>query len=697
MLISAILLGMYCQATAAAPKALKYEGVLIPQPQKAKITTEVFALTPSTVISCDQDNQANAKYLQSELERLYHVKCIITPTKVGTNSIRCELSSSIKQQAKGNKEAYELNVGSNGAEIRASDTLGVFYGIQTLKQLIFRNPELSIQGAAITDAPAMAWRGIYLNLRTINNKPETIQSLKNLMNTFAGLKMNTLFIEMPDMIIYDRQKFPATASTALSKAQAADLVNYAKSLHFEVIPAIQMLSHCVWIMSNPQNAELLEDPGHDWGWSTAWCPSHPRINGFIKDMLEETIEVFKPRYLHICMDEINYGAYAQCDRCKTRNPSEMLYQHIMYMHDILADHGVKTVMWHDTLLPAGQYMTGTTDKARGWEIIDKLPKDIVMVDWDYEIYTKESEKRLRYFTQKGFPVLGASFYSPKAIKGFASALAKEPGTMGLFDTLWSYAGSWAQPETIASEAWASSLLTASYAWNPNGPKLENIKYDPVYQISNMHSPSDDIGNWKPVDITRSFNYKVDNTSASWPQYGEGNTLDGAFIGDIRCGQVTFKTAKAADARNAIVLSAEPTDKLPKAPVNITINNKVRRLALLTACNVPLNKDSLADWSQITSHPLVAECTIHYSDGTQVTHDLNYRWNISDWNYKYGGFAARVAWSGKTASGSRIQLLRSDWTNPHPDKTINHITVESQNQAGMSLAIFAVSADCLQEK
>ncbi len=213
----------------------------------------------------------------------------------------------------------------------------------------------------------------------------------------------------------------------------------------------------------------------------------------------------------------------------------------------------------------------------------------------------------------------------------------------------------------------------------------------------MHSPTDDIGSWQPLDISSSFNSQVNSTSVSWPQYGDGNTLTGVFVGDIRCGQVTFKTAKAADASNAIILSAEPNDKLPKAPVDIAINKKAHKLALLTACNVPLNKDSLADWSQITSHPLVAECTIHYSDGTQVTHDLNYRWNISDWNYKYGGFAARVAWSGKTSSGARIQLLRSDWNNPQPDKTIDHITVESKNEAGMSLAIFAVSADCLQEK
>ncbi|MHB1461216.1 MAG: glycoside hydrolase family 20 zincin-like fold domain-containing protein [Armatimonadota bacterium] len=674
------------------------DDVLIPQPKRVVFQKQSFAMDTSTVISYDEANLANAEYLQSELQRLYQLECKIG--KTGSSTAKNQISLQIAKTGKSlpqKADGYALAVNSNGVTLASKGVVGVFYGIQTLKQLLSQHgAQLSAKGCQVTDEPAMAWRGVYLNLRSINRSPESMKSMKNLINSFAALKMNTLFFEISDNILYDRQKFPAMAAQALTKAQAKELVNYAKSLHFEVIPALQMLSHAVWILSNPANYSLLEDPEHDNGWATAWCPSNPATDILVKDMLEETIEIFEPKYVHICMDEINYGPYGMCDLCKKQNPSEMLLRTITRMHDINASKGVKTMMWHDTLLPTGQYMVGTTDKARGWEIIDKLPKDILMVDWDYDTFTAESQKRLNYFTQKGFPVAGATFYSPIAIQGFAQALAKEPAVLGLFDTLWSYAGSWAVPQDIAPEAWSAVLLTGQYAWNPAAPKLSEIRYDPIYQIAKIIRPDIEPTNWSAVPLDQYFNTRITNGADSWPKYGAENAVHKLLGSDIQSGQVRFRLATEAAAKNVILLSAEPDDALSKGPVTIEINKKAPRLAMLITCNLPLDRDSLAHWSRVTSHPLVAKARLDYTDGTSAEMEFRYRWNVTDWNSKFGVFDGRIATTAETESGSRIQLIRTDWVNPYPEKSIKDISIESQNSSGMSLAVFAISIAAAQE-
>jgi hypothetical protein len=89
-------------------------------------------------------------------------------------------------------------------------------------------------------------------------------------------------------------------------------------------------------------------------------------------------------------------------------------------------------------------------------------------------------------------------------------------------------------------------------------------------------------------------------------------------------------------------------------------------------------------------PPVGKYQIHYDDGTSSDMPLLYRWNIVDWNNKIGVFDGRVAYAGRTKEGSRIELIRTDWVNPSPEKLIKSITVSTAANEGMSLAVFAIS-------
>lgn len=689
----------------AVLSVMPVQGVdLIPQPKSVVWSPEVFRLGSDLAIVAGAETLVAARDLQRELKEGCGISCAIFPPAErpkGALNRGVAGKRAVVLQVEGldakdpvSPEGYTLEVGEQGILIRSKGAAGVFYGVQTLKQLFQRKgDDLVALGCTIRDEPALAWRGVYLNLRPGVSGPETVASLKRLVDGFAQLKLNVLFFEIADAMRYERQAFPATAKRAFSKAQVKELVTYAQARHFEVIPAFQMLSHVPWILANPQNVKLLENPAEQ-GWHTAWCPSNPAVDLFIKDILAETLELFQPRYCQIGLDEVNYGPFGECEKCRQEKPSQLFLKSILSAHDVLAARGVKTIMWHDTLLPGTEFK----NKARGHEIVDRLPRDIIIAYWDYGVFDAAAKKRLESFTQKGFSVLGATFCDPKGIQTLAMGLARNPRALGMLSTHWYNAGDWSKPRMMSPLAWFAQVLEAQYAWNPTTPSLSEIRYDPVQVMRRMLGPKASLANrgeWSPVALDGVLNGRIGNGAGSWPGYGAGNSLDPVFAKNIVCDDVTFRMAGGTTSNNVLLLG-DAKDNLTGVPVTIPIKRKAARIAFLHSCNVPWNADELAAWNSALAMPLVGTYKINYDDGTACDVPLLYRWNIMDWNNKTGAFEGRVAYAGKTQTGARIELIRTDWVNPSPGKIIASITVSATASQGMSLALFAMSTEGVRQ-
>jgi lysophospholipase L1-like esterase len=677
-------------SVAPANKLTDSDVNLVPQPKSVVWRKDVFRLNNDVVIVAAKENVVAAQDLRQELKDVCGIQCpVVSPDEsTGKRTITLQVGT-LDAKDSTNKEGYTLLAGKDGIIIRSSAAAGVFYGVQTLKQLFQRQGgDMVVRGCEIRDEPVLALRGVYMNLRPTIATPKSMDALKRIIDTFAQLKLNTLFFEIADNMHYDRQSFPQKEKTAFSKAQAKELVAYAKGRHFEVIPTFQMLSHCSWILSNPKNAALLEKPS-DRSWNTTWCPSNPAVYDFMKDILDETIEVFQPRYCHVGLDEI--GPLGECEKCRKEKPSQLLLKTIMYLHDALAASGIKTIMWQDMLVPASDMYE--INKAKGYEIVDQIPKDVIIADWDYGIFNAAAKKRLEYFTQKGFQVLGASFSNPRAIQTLNAGLAANPRAFGHISTHWYEVHDWSEVSTLSPKAWLDQVLGAQYAWNPTTPALENIHYDPVQLIRNMYGPKRPLaenGIWESIPLEQAFNGCISNDANSWPGYGAGNSLNAVFDGSIVCDDVQFLMGSPRD-NNVLLMNGGANDGLAGKPVTIPVQRKARRLAFLHACNIPCNIGALAAWQNATAKPPVAKYQINYADGSSVDMPLLYRWNIMDWNSKTGAFEGQIAYAGKTKAGFRIQLLKTDWDNPSPEKIIESIIVSTAANDGMSLALFAVSA------
>ena len=162
---------------------------LIPSPKKLESTESTLQLRRDTEIildyQCDFDDLYAATLLQEEIEQQLGFKLLIN------KSFDCESDKIVirLKRAAGKKEAYRLTIGQDFIEICAATSIGIFYGIQTLRQIIRQNGAL-LPNLKIEDEPYFNNRGFYHDVT--RGKVPTLETLKQLVDRAAFYKINQL-------------------------------------------------------------------------------------------------------------------------------------------------------------------------------------------------------------------------------------------------------------------------------------------------------------------------------------------------------------------------------------------------------------------------------------------------------------------------------------------------------------------------
>ena len=227
----------------------------------------------------------------------------------------------------------------------------------------------------------------------------------------------------------------------LTQEQVRGIVDYCRERDIDVIPEMPTLSHCDYLLTrHPEFAERLEDPYPD-----TYCPNAPGIYEYVFDVLDEVIDVFRPKAMHIGHDE--YYSICICERCRGLDASDVYAQDINRIHDYLASKGIRTVIWSEKLLNAitkGGRPAGGAEKPyrfKGEKVmmipathraIGKIPKDILCMHWYWGIQREWDGEYLR----RGFGMFFGNF-QPLAMPDAAKRLAA--GAAGGGPSNWSYA------------------------------------------------------------------------------------------------------------------------------------------------------------------------------------------------------------------------------------------------------------------
>jgi|GEM_PF-1526836 len=294
----------------------------------------------------------------------------------------------------------------------------------------FVNSSISLRDWATPATPTpIAKRALHL---TLQYGPSDLRGTIDLLEKIvAPLGYTQLMVEVDRAFPY--RSHPAVAPAwAWRRAQWAEFIAAALGLGFELIPQYNALAHMGESGLTAAYPELREDAG---GWCL--CPQHPKTMPTLCDLFDELIDAFEPKITHIGLDEVDVPSRPQtfciCPRCKGADGGELFADHILGLHEHLIGQGQEVMMWADMLFykPEQNFVHGL--RAGMWRAIDRLPRDIIMIDWEYS--PVKSYGGTEYLRDKGFRVMGATWHDPRAIAEF-SRYAAQTGLYGMCQTLW---------------------------------------------------------------------------------------------------------------------------------------------------------------------------------------------------------------------------------------------------------------------
>jgi len=260
-------------------------------------------------------------------------------------------------------QGYRLDITPLHISVSAQTSAGMFYGVQTLKQLIRANrTRSSVPACQITDWPALKYRGWQ---HDISRGPiPTYGFLMKEIRTLSEFKLNmlTLYTEH----VFKLKKHPEIAPPdGISADEIAELSSYAKQFHVELVGNFQSFGHFANILKLPEYQDLGEN-------NRVLSPAKEESYKFLADVYSEIAPAYASPFFDINCDEVSgLGDGPSKDLVKQIGVGGVYAKHINRIADLLRPYGKTPMMWGDIAL---NYP----------DIVPKLPKDLIVLPWAYD-------------------------------------------------------------------------------------------------------------------------------------------------------------------------------------------------------------------------------------------------------------------------------------------------------------------------
>ncbi len=290
--------------------------------------------------------------------------------------------------------------------------------------------------------PARPWLGVHV----LMTDKDATEQLTGVVAELSQAGINTIVTEIN--YGYEFQSHPELkGANASSKELIQKLVTECRNHHVRLIPQFQCLGHQSWaehtypfLEKFPQFDETPgKHPQNKGIYCRSWCPLHPEVNPIIFDLMDELINAFDADALHVGMDEVFLIGDDDCPRCKGKDKGELFAKAVMDYHDHLAGkRKVEMLMWGDRLIDSEAIRYGEWEASANHTAgaIDRIPKDIIICDWHYEL--RPAYESIPMFLEKGFRVWPASWKhvaSAKALVDYSTTWSNSR-VLGHLNTTW---------------------------------------------------------------------------------------------------------------------------------------------------------------------------------------------------------------------------------------------------------------------
>jgi len=256
--------------------------------------------------------------------------------------------------------------------IEAPSPQGLFYGIQTLIQIISSSKnKLSLNEVRIIDFPVLEIRGVSDDIS--RGQAPKIENLKKFIRELSHFKINHYYlVYMQDMYKFKNHSEVVKNRGAYNKDEILELYNFAKEHFVELIPIFQTTGHWDNILSHPDYWNYAEFPG-----SNSLNLANEDIYDLLDEMISEFNGAFKSEYFHIGADESwDVGRVASKEYITKQGIAKAYLNHYKRVYEIVKKYGYKKIIiYHDILY---KYK----------DVIEGLPEDMIIMYWKYKTIEK---------------------------------------------------------------------------------------------------------------------------------------------------------------------------------------------------------------------------------------------------------------------------------------------------------------------
>jgi hexosaminidase len=391
---------------------------IIPQPVSVKENTGNFVLSPDIRIITEGDSLTQIAGWIGE-------KMHITGNK-GKQRIILHIGVSVA-----NREGYSLSVTPSLIRISAATPVGIFYGAQTLFQMLptsltlYDNSVPSIPCVEITDYPRFGWRGLMLD---VSRHFFTKQEVEKYIDEMVRYKFNTLHLHLSDdqgwrleikglpaltqhgawrvartgrwgEFLPPLADEPTPYGGFYTQDDMREIIRYAAERYVTILPEFDIPAHSLALISSYPNLSCTQlpypvNPGSRGPvrQDNALCVGNDSVYAILDKIFTEVAALFPNPYIHIGGDEAYKGFWAACPKCNKRmqdehlkNVDELQSYFVKRIEKILQSKGKRLIGW-DEILEGGLAPEATVMSWRGMSggvAAAKMGHKVVMTPWDF--------------------------------------------------------------------------------------------------------------------------------------------------------------------------------------------------------------------------------------------------------------------------------------------------------------------------
>jgi hexosaminidase len=484
-------------ALLATPALAQTQLNLIPVPRELHAGA-ALALPSGIRIDCQQPCDADDAFAVADLKATLAARHISTTdapsaphifiTRFGTAIGRQTYQESLTPKpatapttlpAAFDPEGYAIVPDRNGGRdaglaLTADTSAGIFYALQTVKQLIVGDgTAATLQIATIRDWPAMQYRGLHDDLS--RGPVDTLDFQKKIIRTLAAYKDNIYSPYFETSQLYPSNPLAAIPGASITPADARELVAYAAQYHITIVPEQEAFGHLRHMLTWEQYASAAETPH-----GAVLAPGQPQSITIIDNMFKDLAAIYPGPFLHVGGDETFDLGIGRTRAAVDAHGRAAVY--LGFMQKIVTDlqplHR-KILFWGDIAQSAPGQL-----KAMPQSFKDQT----IVVQWGYSPQPEGFSNYLRPYADAGFTV----WVSPSInnyrqmfpnqrealldIQGFTRD-GQKFGAPGQLNTLWNDDG-----ESLANMNWYGILFGAAAAWQHGQSSIEAFQqaYGPVF-------------------------------------------------------------------------------------------------------------------------------------------------------------------------------------------------------------------------